>query len=106
MLFWKNLSTLLKSWGFEINPYNWCVANKILNGKQITIVWHVDNLKISHEDHKVVTELINKIDFKYGKDARGNKVPLTIQQGKVHEYLGMIIDYRVKGKVKIHDQVH
>ena len=47
MLFWKNLSTTLKSWGFKINPYDWCVANKMVNGKQITIAWHVDDLKIS-----------------------------------------------------------
>ena len=26
MLFWKNLSTSLKEWGFTIYPYNWCVA--------------------------------------------------------------------------------
>ena len=78
MFFWKNVPTYLKSWGFEINPYNWCVANNMADGKQITAVWHVDDLKISHEDLKVVTNLINKIDRKYGKDARGNKVPLTI----------------------------
>ena len=38
MLFWKNLTTSLKSWSFEINPYDWCVANKKVDGHQITIV--------------------------------------------------------------------
>ncbi len=32
LLFWKKLSAQLKEWGFEINPYNWCVANKTING--------------------------------------------------------------------------
>ena len=60
LLFWKNLSSILQEWGFEINPYNWCMANKTIEGKQCTVVWHVDDLKISHEDPQVVTNIINK----------------------------------------------
>ena len=29
LLFWKKLSSQLVAWEFEINPYDWCVANKI-----------------------------------------------------------------------------
>ena len=32
LLFWKNLTATLIDWGFEINPYDWCVANKMVNG--------------------------------------------------------------------------
>ena len=32
LLFWRNLTTSLQEWGFEISPYNWCVANKTVNG--------------------------------------------------------------------------
>ena len=60
LLFWKNLTGALQDWGFEINPYDWCVANKIVNGKQVTVVWHVDDLKISHEDDDVISELIQQ----------------------------------------------
>ena len=38
LLFWKLLSKKLVKWGFEINPYDWCVANKTINGKQCTIL--------------------------------------------------------------------
>ena len=38
LLFWKNLTTTLIEWGFTINPYDWYVANKTVNGKQQTIV--------------------------------------------------------------------
>jgi len=48
LLFWKLLSSKLQEWGYVINPYDWCVANKVIDGKQCTIVWHVDDLKISH----------------------------------------------------------
>ena len=43
LLFWRHLSSLLERNGFEINPYDTCVANKLVNGKQCTIVWHVDD---------------------------------------------------------------
>ena len=33
MLFWNKLSGCLEEWGFTINPYDLCVANKIANGE-------------------------------------------------------------------------
>jgi hypothetical protein len=59
LLFWQNLSSQLKEWGFVINPYDFCVANKTTNCKQCTVVWHVDDLKISHVDPKVVTTILD-----------------------------------------------
>ena len=45
-LFWDNLSTYLtQEMGFTINPYDSCVANKMINDKRCTIVWHVDDQK-------------------------------------------------------------
>ena len=99
LLFWKNMSKTLISWGFKINPYNWCVANKTINSEQMTIVWHVDNMKISHKDSQVVTNIIKKLDERYGKTASGQSVPLTVTRGKIHEYLGMKLDYSITGKV-------
>ena len=42
--------------GFELNPCNPCVANKMINGKQMTVVWHVDDLKPSHINKRVDNE--------------------------------------------------
>ena len=95
LLFWKRLTGKLKEWGFEVNPYDWCVMNKNINGKQCTILWHVDDLKISHVDHEVVTEVISWLEQEFGAEA-----PLTKTRGKVHEYLGMTIDFSEPGKVK------
>ena len=41
LLFYKKLVKSLTDWGFELNPYEWCCANKIIDGKHCTIVWHV-----------------------------------------------------------------
>ena len=95
LLFWRRLSSQLSEWGFEANPYDPCVANKTINGKQCTILWHVDDLKISHEDPEVVTNIIEMIEAEFGKEA-----PLTKARGKVHEYLGMTIDFSTDGKVR------
>ena len=27
LLFWQKLSKQLEDWGFEINPYGWCITN-------------------------------------------------------------------------------
>jgi hypothetical protein len=57
LLFWKLLPSKLVSRGFVINPYDWCVANKMIDGKQCTILWHADDLKISHVNAEVNTDM-------------------------------------------------
>jgi len=53
-IFWKLLSETLQEWGFVLNPYDKCEVNKNIEGKQCTIIWHVDDLKISHANKDVV----------------------------------------------------
>jgi len=86
------LDTLIE-WGFRLNEYDKCVANKTINGKQCNIIWHVDDLKISHIDPKVVNNFIKKLEDKFGQES-----PLVTSQGKTIDYLRMCIDYMVKGK--------
>jgi hypothetical protein len=95
LLFWENLSSfLIDDLGFTINKYDRCTVNKIINGKQCTIIWHVDDLKLLHIDPKVLEYIISRLDEKYAQEA-----PLTVTRGKVHEYLGMTIDYSKAGRV-------
>jgi len=53
--------------GFELNPYNPCITNKMIHGKQCTIVWYVNDNKISHVDPAVVSRIIEAIESKFGK---------------------------------------
>ena len=39
LLFYQKFVGYLVMIGFELNPYDPCVANKIINGKQLTLVW-------------------------------------------------------------------
>jgi hypothetical protein len=95
LLFWELLSSTLEKWGFESNPYDACVMNKNINGSQCTILWHVDDLKISHVDAEIVTIIIDMLEKEFGKEA-----PLTKTRGKIHEYLGMTIDFTESRKVR------
>ena len=49
-MFYQNLRKDLEDQGFEANPYDPCVANKMIDGSQFTIVWHVDDLLLSHKN--------------------------------------------------------
>ena len=69
--------------------------NKIINGMQCTIMWHVDDLKISHVDAAVVTSIIDQLSQDFSKDA-----DLTVNRGDVHDYLGMTLNYSKKGKIQ------
>ena len=95
LMFWKMLSSQLHQWGFSTNPYDRCVMNKMVDGKQCTILWHVDDLKISHVSPEVVNDITQKFEDVFGQEA-----PLTKTQGKIHEYVGMNIDFSETGKVK------
>jgi hypothetical protein len=89
-LLWYDLfHGFLKDLGFVVNPYEPCVANKVINGKQCTIAWYVDDAKISHADPKVGTLVIGLLEKRF------RKMPVT--RGTEHVFLGMNIRYTGEG---------
>ena len=79
LLFWKNLSEfLVNELGFQLNQYDQCVANKMIDGKPCTVVWHVDDLKISHVSKEEIKQIITRLEEKYGKLSRVKKHELNI----------------------------
>ena len=94
-LFWEKLQAkLVNEWGFVPNRYDSCVVNKQVNNKQLTVAWHVDDLKVSHEEEKVLGEFIGMMEQEFGQDA-----PLSITCGPIQEYLGL--DFSEKGRVVV-----
>jgi Reverse transcriptase (RNA-dependent DNA polymerase) len=61
LLFWRKFKKFLTDLGYEENPYDSCVVNKMINGKQCTVCWYVDDVKASHVEEAVVEDLISKI---------------------------------------------
>jgi hypothetical protein len=62
LLFWKDLTGHLLGDGFVPNPYDSCVMNKMVNGFQCTVLWHVDDLKISHVDGSVCEKVVDLLN--------------------------------------------
>ncbi len=52
------MKSLIKQ-GYKINPYDGCVANKMVNRKQIIISFHVHDCKISQKSSKVFDDTID-----------------------------------------------
>ena len=93
-LLWYDLFvSVLKDMGFVLNPYDMCVANKMINGKQCTVVWYVYDNKISHVEQEVVDDIVAKI----GKHFPG----LTISSGTEHNFLGIRIKYLDDGTLSL-----
>ena len=63
----------------------------------MTVVWHVDDLKVSHVNPSQVDRFIKFLKSKYEDDAGKVKV----HRGTRHKYLGMTLDYSEPGAVKI-----
>lgn len=90
LLWYELYMKTLKGMGFTLNPYDKCVANKVINGKQCTITWYVDDNKLSHDDPKVVKEVLENINEHFGD--------LVIYRGNEHNLLGMKIAIDRKNK--------
>ena len=57
-LFWGKLSKRLME----------CIANKTVNGTQLTVVWHVDDLKLCHKEQCTVDLLNDQLNEEFGKE--------------------------------------
>ena len=101
LLFYLKFVKNLKSIGFVLNPYDPCTANKIVDGAQLTVVWHVDDLKVSHVDAGVVTRMSVWLQNTYERLFDDGSGAMELKRGKIHEYLGMQLDFSVAGQVKI-----
>ena len=71
LLFYKKFYKDIESQGFIINPYDRCVANRMINGHQMTVLWHVDDLKASHKDMKVLDDFVNYLRSLYDDEENG-----------------------------------
>ena len=98
LLFYKKLKKDLESIGFKTNPYDPCVANQVINGKEHTVTWHVDDLKSSHVDAKVNDHFLKWLEKMYGDE---KLAPVKSSRGNIHDYLAMKLDFTEKGNVKV-----
>ena len=101
LLFYLKFGKNLNSIGFELNTYDPCVANNIVDGAQLTVVWHVNDLKVSHVDAGVVTRMSVWLQNTYKRLFDDGPGAMKLKRGKIHKYLGMQLDFSIAGQVKI-----
>jgi len=101
LLYYEKFTNSLKSNGFKMNPYDPCVWNKDIKGKQCTICFHVDDCKISHVSSKVIDDTIAWLCRDYESIFEYGIGEMKVNQGKVHKYLGMNLDFSTKCQVEI-----
>ena len=89
LLLYQKLKGVLEAVEFQVNLYDPCVANKIIDGE----LWHVDNLKMSRKNPWEITKLAKWLSSIYGNI------------GPTLEYLWMNLDYFTPGEVKISDTI-
>ena len=90
---YKLFTTTLENMGFKINPYDKCVANKWVNGKQLSIAWHVDDCIASHVDESVLDDFARDMINEFGE--------MEITKGSCHDFLGMKISFNDDKSVSV-----
>ena len=86
MLWYLKFRGDLEEIGFDFNPYDPCIANRIIKKKQQTIRFHVDNLMSSHVDRDVNTKFLAWTKRMYGKHGE-----VKSMRGNKHDFLGMLM---------------
>ena len=94
ILFYNKLSKQLEDWGFKKNPYDECTWNKTVDGEQLAVQVHVDNLICAHKDQCVLDNFIRELNGVFGKEKK-----LEETKCDMYEYLGLTIDFSMPGNV-------
>jgi histone deacetylase 1/2 len=96
-LWYREISTALKSIGYTPNVKDICVFNKVVDGVQCTITLHVDDLMVTSVTEGLIDEVMNLLRYKYERPG----AKLDVKEGKLHNYLGMTFDFTIDGEVNI-----
>ncbi len=67
----------------------------------ITICFHVDDCKISHQSSKVIDDTIDRLQAEYESIFEDGSGAMKVHRGKVHKYLGMALDFSHKGQCRV-----
>jgi len=85
-LFYDELdNSLVNRMGFIQNQYDPCVYNKATKDGLVTIRTHVDDLKVSSKTKYQIQKVIKQLADIYKE--------ITVHEGEVHDYLGMIMEH-------------
>ena len=98
--------------GFEANAVDPCVMNKIIDGKQCTILIYVDDLLLSCASESAIQSVIDSLKQEFGGDVKASSdkdlsylgMHLKLESGKITvsmvSYLSTLLnEFGVSGSV-------
>jgi hypothetical protein len=95
LLFYRKPRKEFKKYGLKVNPYNPCVANMTMkSGKQLTVVWHMDDLIASCEDNFELTKFLCFLGKIYGPK-------VSMHTGRKHDYLKVDMEFDEDGTLGV-----
>ena len=95
---YKRLRGDLESLGFEANPHDNCCFNRTEeDGRQTTIVVHVDDMLVTAPGDNVIDGLVKEFGARYNDEYAS----ITVQRGKRIEYVGMVFSFNEAGIVRV-----
>ena len=89
ILFYQKLSDQLYEWGYEQNPYDPCIFNTMINCKQLTIQFYVNNLKCSYLEKYDLDNLVKELNNVF----HTSKKEFAETKGNINKKLGLTIDF-------------
>jgi len=97
LIWYKKFRSDLESIGYVFNPHDPCIANKMIDGKQHTIRFHVDDIMASHVSSLINDKFADWFNSMYGHCGK-------VKQTRVHfhHYFAMHFDFSHRGQVRIH----
>jgi hypothetical protein len=101
LLYYRKFVKSLTDIDFVINPYDPCVAKKMIEGDQMTICFHVDVYKLSHRKTKAMDSMIEYLRQEYESIFEDGSGAMAVSRGKIQKYIGMALDYTVRGQANI-----
>ena len=93
LLWYELYTTESKTMGFELNPYDSCVANKTIDDKQCSIGYYADDNIATHDSATILRQVAETVEKEVGK--------ITVTTGDEHKFLGMNIKFNKNGTVTI-----
>ncbi len=95
LLFCRKLRKKFKEYGLRVNPYNLCLVNTTMkSGKQLTVVWHMDDLMGSWEGDFKLTKFLCYLGKIYDPKLR-------MHMGKRHDYLQVDMEFNNDGTLDV-----
>jgi hypothetical protein len=75
--------------------------NVMINSTSLNEAHYVDDCKLSHRKTKVMDNTIEYLRQEYESIFEDGSGATVVSRGNIHKYLGMNLDYTVRGQVKI-----